>query len=115
MALTSIQQQKSNYRKLNASTYLLEYFGNIKINQLEGDEQERYREYRNEQGAAEGTINFEIQVFRSIYNAVKMRFACSRAKISYGDKILNKKGERIGIVFHCLRHTRASKWVEAGF
>jgi integrase len=37
------------------------------------------------------------------------------AGIPYGDKILNDKGERIGIVFHCLRHTRTTKWVEAGF
>jgi len=28
---------------------------------------------------------------------------------------LNKKGERIGIGFHCLRHTRTTKWVETGF
>jgi integrase len=40
---------------------------------------------------------------------------CKEAKIPYGDKLFNRKGERIGIVFHCLRHTRTTKWVEAGF
>jgi integrase len=29
--------------------------------------------------------------------------------------LFNKKGERIGIVFHCFRHTRTTKWVEMGF
>ena len=41
--------------------------------------------------------------------------ACKKASIQYGDKVFNKKGERTGIVFHCLRHTRTTKWVEAGF
>ena len=44
-----------------------------------------------------------------------MEHCCELAGIPYGDKILNDKGERIGIVFHCLRHTRTTKWVEAGF
>jgi len=44
-----------------------------------------------------------------------MKKACKDAKIPYGDKAFNKKGERVGIVFHCLRHTRTTKWVEMGF
>ena len=44
-----------------------------------------------------------------------MRLSCENAGIIYGDKAVNKKGERIGTVFHCLRHTRISKWVEMGF
>jgi integrase len=44
-----------------------------------------------------------------------MRFACKMAKVSYGDKTINKSGDREGIVFHSLRHTRITKWVEAGF
>jgi len=44
-----------------------------------------------------------------------LKRACELAEIPYGDKAVNKKGERIGIVFHCLRHTRTSKWVEAGY
>ncbi len=45
----------------------------------------------------------------------RFQYACKRAEIPYGDKLLNEKGERIGIVFHCLRHTRTTKWVELGF
>jgi integrase len=48
---------------------------------------------------------------------VCMRFkrACDRAGIPHGDKLLNEKGERVGVVFHCLRHSRTSKWVQMGF
>jgi integrase len=46
---------------------------------------------------------------------VKMKAACKAAGVIYGDKALNDKGERIGVTFHCLRHTRTTKWVEAGF
>jgi integrase len=45
----------------------------------------------------------------------RMISTCNRAEIVYGDKPVNKKGERIGIVFHSLRHSRTSKWVEMGF
>jgi integrase len=45
----------------------------------------------------------------------RFKRACQRAEIPRGDKLLNVKGERIGLVFHCLRHTRVSKWVEAGY
>jgi integrase len=41
--------------------------------------------------------------------------SCVKAGIPYGDKLLNGKGERLSIVFHSLRHTRTTKWVEAGF
>ena len=44
-----------------------------------------------------------------------LKKACKAAKVPYGDKTYNAKGEKIGIVFHCLRHTRTSKWVEAGY
>jgi integrase len=49
--------------------------------------------------------------------AVCMRFkyACNRAGIPHGDKLTNEKGERVGVVFHCLRHTRTTKWVQMGF
>jgi integrase len=45
----------------------------------------------------------------------RFQLACKRAEIPYGDKLFNEKGERIGLVFHCLRHTRTTKWVEMGF
>ena len=41
--------------------------------------------------------------------------ACTGAQIPYGDKTLNEKGEKIGIVFHCLRVTRTTLWVAMGF
>ncbi|MFP3870565.1 MAG: hypothetical protein ACLFVT_06775 [Syntrophobacteria bacterium] len=44
-----------------------------------------------------------------------MRYRCQGAALPHGDNALNEKGERIGIVFHCLRHTRTSKWIELGF
>lgn len=53
--------------------------------------------------------------FRPKYVTLLMKRYCEAAGIPYGDKILNSKGERIGIVFHCLRHTRTTKWVEMGF
>jgi integrase len=40
---------------------------------------------------------------------------CNAVGVIHGDKAKNERGERIGVVFHCLRHTRISKWVEAGF
>ena len=46
---------------------------------------------------------------------IQTKTVCDKAGVIYGDKPKNKKGERIGIVFHCLRHTRTTKWVEAGF
>jgi len=44
-----------------------------------------------------------------------MRWLCKKADVVYGDRVVNAKGERIGIVFHCFRHTRTTKWVEMGF
>jgi integrase len=45
----------------------------------------------------------------------RMKTTCKAAKIPHGDKALNAKGEKIGLVFHCFRHTRVSRWVEAGY
>jgi integrase len=53
--------------------------------------------------------------YRDTLVSGRLKVVCKRAKIPYGDKLLNKKGERIGVVFHCLRYTRISKWVEAGW
>jgi integrase len=39
---------------------------------------------------------------------------CEKAKIPHGDKVLNEQGERVGLTFHCLRHTRISRWVAEG-
>jgi len=47
--------------------------------------------------------------------AALMASTCRMAKVRYGDKTVNKSGNRDGIVFHCFRHTRVTKWIEAGF
>ena len=45
----------------------------------------------------------------------RLKPVCDKADVLYGDRIFNAKGERIGITFHCFRHTRATKWVEMGY
>ena len=44
-----------------------------------------------------------------------MKATCALAGVTYGDKVTNKKGEKVGIVIHCFRHTRTSLWVEMGW
>ena len=251
MELPMIQEQKIYERKLPASANLIKYFGNKRVNQIEGDDQERYRVHRKAQGVMDGTIDLEIQLMSAMYHlalkrkkitinampgefvkkeyvnprriltelefkklldhaapdfkdvlicgyesamrsseicnitasqvhlgikhisgtvldyidlgifdtktgarrtipvsrnlkevlkrriknlnpddyvfsnkgqryykaliTTQMKTSCEKAGIVYGDKPVNRKGERIGIVFHCLRHTRTTRWVEAGF
>ena len=47
--------------------------------------------------------------------SIKFNALCKSAGIPHGDKALNEKGERVGVVFHCFRHTRTTRWVEMGF
>jgi len=251
MSLPSVQAKKGYIRNQNATKHLLEYFGKKPVNYIEPDEQERYRQNRIGQGAADATVNYEIALLSAMYNlalkrkkipvevmpgefvrkgsspprriitedefeqilkhsdidfqdllicgyetamrlseianltksqihldlqhisgsildyidlgifetktgtrrtipissrlkevfirrmvglkpddlvfteddyqyyvsfvANRLRAACKKAGVIYGDKVFNKKGERVGIVFHCLRHTRTTKWVEMGF
>lgn len=44
-----------------------------------------------------------------------VRVACEKAGVPYGDKAVDAKGYKVGFVFHCLRHTRTTAWVMAGF
>lgn len=53
--------------------------------------------------------------FSNINIANRFKRACKKAEIPHGDKLLNSKGERVGLVFHSLRHSRISLWVQAGF
>jgi integrase len=256
MQLTKIQRLKSYRDKIYCSVHVLKFFGNRPINQVEGDDMEKYREIRRGEGAAHGTIDNEIKLLRAMYKLslkrkkipsdampgefvqvrevnprrvitdeefeailqyvdadfadvmicafesamrlseiinltasqvhlniqhisgnkvdyidlgifdtktgarrtapvsarlkevlkrridvfepsdpvftqmgkrntrkkyysvltrAKTKSACEKAGILYGDKVFNDRGERIGIVFHCLRHTRTPKWVEAGY
>jgi integrase len=253
MALPTVQEKKGYYRKVNSSGHLLKYFSKTPVNQVEGDDQEQYREWRRGEGAADGTIDNEIELLSAMYHlalkrkkihadampgefvikretnprrritdeqfeellkhatadfrdvlicgyesamrsseiasltarqvhldeatisqgkkmkvsyldlgifdtktgarrtvpvseglkevlgrrleglglddyvfthkgrkysnagiVVHMKNTCKWAKVPYGDKTLNAKGERLGVVFHCLRHTRTSKWIEMG-
>jgi integrase len=47
--------------------------------------------------------------------AWRLERLCKQVGIAYGDKPIDTKGRRCGIVFHCFRHTRVSNWVKAGF
>lgn len=252
MTLPSIQNQKIYERKIHATAHLLAYFKDNPLNRMENTQQEQYRLYRENEGAAPGTIDLELKLLRTMYykaikgklipanympgefvvkniiiprriitdeefglmlnnakpdfqdvlicawetgmrsseicnltvgnvkldiphisgdtldyidlgifetktgarrmipitdslenviksriiglkeddyvftnekglkfypQTIKSRFesVCGRAGIIYGDKPVNAKGERIGVVFHCFRHTRTTKWVEMGF
>jgi integrase len=53
--------------------------------------------------------------FTPVAVSIKFKQVCKDAGVVHGDKALNAKGERIGITFHCLRHTRTTRWVEMGF
>ena len=59
--------------------------------------------------------NGQLKTYSPVMISEKMRYLCKKAEIIYGDSAVNEKGERIGVVFHCLRHTRATKWVEMGY
>ncbi len=47
--------------------------------------------------------------------ATRLRYVCKKAGIVYGDKPMNKDGERTGIVLHSFRHARITQWVQAGY
>lgn len=47
--------------------------------------------------------------------SARMKNLCKRAEVPYGDKLVNEKGEKIGVVFHSLRHTRTTIWLEMGY
>lgn len=44
-----------------------------------------------------------------------MKRTCKEAGILYGDRHLDIKGNRIGLVFHSLRHTAITRWIKQGF
>ena len=73
MQLPSIQKQKGFGRKISACVHLLAYFGKRLVSHVEADDQERYRERRKEQGAAENTIDTEIRLLSAMYNLARKR------------------------------------------
>lgn len=68
MTVPKIQNKKIYVRKISVARHLINYFGNRLINQIEADDIERFREHRLKQGAANGTIDLEVQVMRSMFN-----------------------------------------------
>lgn len=66
MEIPSIQQQSSYFRKIQACKHLLKYFGNRPLNSIESTQQEKYRKFRKNQGAYEGTIDLELKVLRAV-------------------------------------------------
>lgn len=72
MTLPSIQNQKIYERKITATKHLLAYFKDSPLNRMENTQQEQYRLYRENHGAAPGTIDLELKLLRTIsYKAIK--------------------------------------------
>jgi integrase len=71
MTLPSVQEQKSFYRKTNACAHLLEYFGNKSLSEAEGDDQERYRKWRKDHGASDGTLDYELELLSAMYHMAR--------------------------------------------
>jgi integrase len=44
----------------------------------------------------------------------KFKAVCKKAGIPYGDKLVDEKGNRLGVVVHSFRCTRTTKWIELG-
>ncbi len=72
MQLPTVQEKKGYYRKVSAVGHLLEYFGNKPLHSAEGDDQERYRKWREGQGAACATIDFEIGALSAMYHGPRI-------------------------------------------
>jgi len=56
----------------------------------------------------------EKQTFYKSRVTGKFKAVCKKAGIPYGDKLVDKKGNRLGVVMHSFRHTRTTKWIELG-
>ena len=52
--------------------------------------------------------------FTNVNISNRFRKLCKKAEVLHGDKLKNAKGERIGLVFHSLRYSRTTAWIEAG-
>jgi len=83
--------------------------------ELKGVLKRRLQGLESEERVFTRTRQKQISPWNPTLISSKMRYLCKAAGLPHGDKTLNKKGERIGLVFHCLRHTRTTKWVEMGF
>jgi integrase len=68
MTLPSIVKQKSYVRKVIGVKHLVDYFGNKPLSSIRVSEQEKYRQYRSNNGAASGTIDLELTYLSAMYN-----------------------------------------------
>ena len=73
MGLPTVQNKKGYIRKVNACGHLMRYFGKKPINRATADDQEKYRQLRRQEGAANATINAEISTLSAMYNLAKKR------------------------------------------
>lgn len=71
MTIPTVHEQRSYTRKVYAVKYLLAYFGKNPVHAAEADEQESYRKWRRDQGAANGTIDYEIAVLSAMYHEAR--------------------------------------------
>ncbi len=69
--LPDIENQKSYERKLNALGHLVAYFKNRPLNAFEADQQSLFRAHRKREGAADGTVNFEIEVLSAMFHGAR--------------------------------------------
>lgn len=60
-------------------------------------------------------VNEEGRPYQNSDINYRLKQSCTKAGIPHGDKTRNQRGERIGLVYHSLRHTRITRWVEDGW
>lgn len=73
MTLPAVQDQKIYKQKISCAAHLIEFFGKKPISQIEGDEQEYYREFRKREGAMDGTVDLEIDLLSAMYHLALRR------------------------------------------
>ncbi len=74
MQLPAIQKLEAYDRMVDAVANLYKYFGKSAITQAESEEQDRYRQWRREQGAQDSTVDYEIGILRRMFKkAIKAK------------------------------------------
>ena len=73
MELPTIVEMKVYKRKLSSIKPILSYFGSRRVNDVEADHMEQYRQMRRGQGRMDGTVDNEIRLLRSMYHLALKR------------------------------------------
>ncbi len=73
MGLSSVQEKKSFCRKISGVKHLLDFFGDKPLKGARPDEQEKYRQWRRDQGAGDGTIDYELACLCTIFRKAELR------------------------------------------